>query len=105
VLEAWRGSLRRGLYVATALAVLAVAGLAVFGGGPSVVAHALLQLPPGYLALAALGTALEWGLDGLRYVVAGRAVGVTLPFRTWLEVALVNLFAAYVANIGVPVAA
>jgi hypothetical protein len=105
VLEAWRGSLRRGLYVATALAILAVAGLAVFGGGPAVVAHALLQLPPGYLALAVLGTALEWALDALRYVVAGRAVGVTLPFRTWLEVALVNLFAAYVANVGVPVAA
>jgi uncharacterized membrane protein YbhN (UPF0104 family) len=105
VLEAWRGSLRRGLYVAVALAVLAVAGLAVFGGGPAVVGRALLRLPPGYLALAAAGTALEWALDALRYVVAGRAVGVSLPFRTWLEVALVNLFAAYVANVGVPVAA
>ena len=37
--------------------------------------------------------------------MAGRAVGVSLPYRTWLEVALVNLFAAYVANVGVPVAA
>jgi uncharacterized protein (TIRG00374 family) len=105
VLEAWRGSLRRGLWAALALAVVAVAGLAVFGGGPGVVGRALLGLPPGYLVLALAGTSLEWGTDAIRYVVAGRAVGVTLPLRRWLEVALVNLFAAYVANVGIPVAA
>jgi len=91
--------------VAVALGVATAAGLAVFGGGVSVVGRALLHLPPVYLALAALATALEWALDATRYVVAGRAVGVSLPWRTWLGIALVNLCAAYLANVGVPVAA
>ncbi len=100
-----RGSLRRGAIAAVALVVLAAAGLAVFGGGVGPVVRALAALPPEYLLLAAAATALEWAVDAVRYVVAGRAVGATLPLRVWLEVALVNLFAAYVANVGIPVAA
>ena len=103
--DGWRKTLRRGLVLALALGVATGAGLAAFGGGASAVGGALLRVPPGCLALAALATALEWALDAARYVVAGRAVGVALPWRAWLGIALVNLFAAYVANVGVPVAA
>jgi len=85
--------------------VVAVAGLGVFGGGAGEVARAIGRLPAEALVFALAATAVEWGTDAVRYVVAGRAVGVSLPLRTWLEVALVNLFAAYVANVGIPIAA
>lgn len=102
---AWTSALRRGLYVAGALAVLASTALVVFGGGMGHVGRALMRLPPGFLVLAALGIALEWATDAARFIAAGRALGIARSFSFWVKIALVNLFAAYVANIGPPVAA
>src|SRR5450432_3074399 len=101
----WSPTLRRGLYLALALAVAALAALVALGGGVRVVAHAIAALPWLFVALALAAVALEWAADVARFMVAGRAVGVTLALGAWFEVALVNLFAAYVANIGPPVAA
>jgi uncharacterized protein (TIRG00374 family) len=101
----WRAALRRGSYLAAALAVIAAGALIVFGGGVAEVGHALGRVPPAFLVLAAAGVALEWLADAARFVAAGRALDVSRSFGFWLEVALVNLFAAYVANIGPPVAA
>ncbi len=103
----WGATLRRGVYLALALGVATMAALLAFGGGVSLVARAALSLSWVFVALALVGVALEWMVDAARFVVAGRAIGVRLPARVWLEVALVNLFAAYVAStIGpIPVAA
>jgi uncharacterized protein (TIRG00374 family) len=103
--ESFRGTLGRGLGLAALLAILAAVGLTMYGGGVSQVLGAIRTLPVSFVALATLGVALEWALDTVRYRVAGRAVGVSLGWWAWFEIALITLFAGYVANIGIPVAA
>lgn len=96
----WRRPLRRGVTLTLALAVLAIVALIVFGGGVGQVAAAIAALPAWAIAGAVGCVALEWLLDAARFAMAGRAFGVRAPAAFWCALAVVNLAAAYAANLG-----
>lgn len=98
--DRWQRRARQGVLLSLALAVLSLVGLTLWGGGLGVVGRALGGLPPYAIALVVLGVATEWIADAARFAVAGRMFGLRAPWSFWLKLALVNLAAAYAANVG-----
>lgn len=102
---AWRRRLRRAAALVVALTIATVATMIFLGGGFAPIGAALVHPPPWAIALAVGCTLLEWAFDALRFAIAGRVFGFRASPATWLRVALINLSAAYMANVGPAVSA